>query len=215
MSRACTHPSAACFANRSAARTFARAFRGIKGSLPAAVSLWRAPSIYSTLPLRSRLFAALSVSHGDRRMRGRTQLITAPDAEGSIAESGSLGNWGKALCDRSDEGISAVAGDLDICGGQTRRIYELLPCEFYAGALCDLMTSCRGLSEKRQSKESGLKSVRIRQAQEKPSMTPSNLERFVRELRLFASLLALPPQCLLRGPDRLIGVERFVRHGKE
>ena len=46
-------------------------------------------------------------------------------------------------------------------------------------------------------------------------MTPSNLERFVRELRLFASLLALPPQCLLRGPDRLIGVERFVRHGKE
>ena len=36
----------------------------------------------STVPLRSRFIAALSVSHGDRRMRGRTQLNTAPDAEG-------------------------------------------------------------------------------------------------------------------------------------
>ena len=72
-------------ANRSAARAGARAFRGINGRLPAVVSLWRAPSIYSTVPLRPRFIAALSVSHGDRRMRGRTQLTTAPDAEGSTA----------------------------------------------------------------------------------------------------------------------------------
>jgi hypothetical protein len=32
--------------------------------------------------LRSLFVAALSVSHGDRRMRGRTQLNTATDAEG-------------------------------------------------------------------------------------------------------------------------------------
>ena len=37
-------------ANRSAAGADTRAFRGINGRLPAAVSLWRAPSIYSTVP---------------------------------------------------------------------------------------------------------------------------------------------------------------------
>ena len=65
---------------------------GINGRLPAIASLRRVPSIYSTVPLRPRFIAALLVSHGDRRMGGRSQLNTAPNAEGSTAESGSLGN---------------------------------------------------------------------------------------------------------------------------
>lgn len=77
-----SHSSVAPRANRSAARTSARAFRGINGCLPTSVSLWWAPSVYSTVPLRPCLPAALSVSHGDRRMRGRVQLNNAPDAEG-------------------------------------------------------------------------------------------------------------------------------------
>jgi hypothetical protein len=80
-------------ANRSAARPDARAFRGINGRLPAVALLQsprftqrrRAPSIYSTEPLHPRFIAALSASHGDRRMRGRKQLDSAPDAEGSTA----------------------------------------------------------------------------------------------------------------------------------
>ena len=84
-------------ANRSAARVFARAFRGINGRLPALASRCRAPSINSTLPCRPRWIAALSVSHGDRRMRGRHQLNAAPHAEVSTANSGSLGNWGRAV----------------------------------------------------------------------------------------------------------------------
>ena len=84
-------------ANRSAARAFTRAFRGINGCLPALASHGRAPSIYSTVHWRPRWIAALSVSHGDRRMRGRQQLNTAPHAEGSTANSGSLGNWGRAV----------------------------------------------------------------------------------------------------------------------
>jgi hypothetical protein len=40
--------------------------------------------------------AALLVSHGDRRMRGRTRLKGLSDAEGPHATNGSLGNWGRA-----------------------------------------------------------------------------------------------------------------------
>jgi hypothetical protein len=50
--------------------------------------------------LRPRFIAALSVSHGDRRMRGRSQLNTAPNAEGSTANpapselrAGAFWNW--------------------------------------------------------------------------------------------------------------------------
>ena len=84
--------SVAACANRSAARPDTRTFRGLNGRLPALALLRRAPAIYSTVPLRPRFTAALLVSHGDRRMRGRSQLNTAPNAEGSTAESGSLGN---------------------------------------------------------------------------------------------------------------------------
>ena len=109
-----THSPAASCANRSVARAVARAFRGINGRLPAVVSLWRAPSFYSTVPLRPRFIAALSVSHGDRRMRGRTQLNTAPNAEGSTAlpvneaapseiRAGALWTWkGNDVAMRSD-----------------------------------------------------------------------------------------------------------------
>lgn len=72
-------------ANRSAAGASAMAFRGINGGLPAAAARRWVPSIYSTLPLRTHSTAALSVSRGDRRMRGRTQLNTTLDVEESTA----------------------------------------------------------------------------------------------------------------------------------
>ena len=40
--------------------------------------LRRSPPSYSTVPLRPRLFATLSVSHGDRRMRGSSPLNPTP-----------------------------------------------------------------------------------------------------------------------------------------
>ena len=79
------HLSVTLHANRSAARTAARAFRGISGRLPAIATRWWAPSIYSTVPLRRRFSAALLVSHGDRRMRGRDLFDSRPNAEGSTA----------------------------------------------------------------------------------------------------------------------------------
>ena len=76
------HSSLAIRVNRSPARTGTRAFRGINGSLPTFAALRRAPSIYSTVPMRPCCIAALLVSHGDRRMRGRTQLNSPAHAEG-------------------------------------------------------------------------------------------------------------------------------------
>ena len=57
----------------------------INGDLPTTAARWWAPSIYSTVPLRTRPTATLSVSRGDRRMRGRKRLNTIPDVETSIA----------------------------------------------------------------------------------------------------------------------------------
>jgi hypothetical protein len=77
------HSLVACCANRGATRANARALRGINGPLPgAAFALPGPPSIYSTVPLRPCRFAALSISHGDRRMWGSLKLNTQPDAEG-------------------------------------------------------------------------------------------------------------------------------------
>lgn len=42
----------------------------------------RAPSIYSTVPWRPRWSAALSASHGERRMRGRNHFHAGFSAEG-------------------------------------------------------------------------------------------------------------------------------------
>jgi hypothetical protein len=69
-------------ANHSAAGADAKAFRGINGRLPTAVSLWWVPSIYSTVPRLSRPDAALWVSHGDRRMRGRVHTCADSMIEG-------------------------------------------------------------------------------------------------------------------------------------
>src|SRR5450755_2881927 len=65
-----SHPTAASFANRSAARPFARAFRGINGRLRAA----RDPSIYSTVPLRPcyarrRQFARRPTNAGQKHLK--------------------------------------------------------------------------------------------------------------------------------------------------
>jgi hypothetical protein len=45
---------------------------------PVPSRLRRSPPSYSTVPLRLRLSAALSVSHGDRRMRGSSPLNPTP-----------------------------------------------------------------------------------------------------------------------------------------
>jgi hypothetical protein len=73
-------------ANRSAASVVARAFRGIDGRLPGAPG----PLHLFHGALASLPSAALSVSHGDRRMRGRRALrsFCAPREE---SPSGSLG----------------------------------------------------------------------------------------------------------------------------
>ena len=55
----------------------------------------RIPSINAPVPLQPRLSAALSVPHGDRRMRGRHQLDSLAFSEGPTATNGSLGNWGR------------------------------------------------------------------------------------------------------------------------
>lgn len=67
-------------ANRTAARRGAWAFRGINGCGSAVVARRWTAAIYSTVPGRRRLIAAVAVSHGDRRMRGSSSLRS--DAEG-------------------------------------------------------------------------------------------------------------------------------------
>ena len=62
----------------------------MNGLHPALVSLGRAPAINATVPLRPRFIAALSVSHGDRRMRGRyssTPDLTPRDQQPNPAPS--------------------------------------------------------------------------------------------------------------------------------
>jgi hypothetical protein len=93
--RGTPHSSVAWRANRTAARRGAWAFRGINGCGSAVVSRRWTAAIYSTVPGRRRLIAAVAVSHGDRRMRGSSSLRS--ERRGIQAESGSLGNQGRAF----------------------------------------------------------------------------------------------------------------------
>ena len=67
------HLSVPLCANRSAARAGTRAFRGINGRLPTLALLTRAPSFYSTVPLRPRCIAVLRFAHkGTDKCAGRS-----------------------------------------------------------------------------------------------------------------------------------------------
>jgi hypothetical protein len=70
-------------ANRFAAGAGTRAFRGINGRLPTAVSLWWAPSIYSTLPCVRTLSQRIGIRTAtDECGAGRTPCED-PMAEGT------------------------------------------------------------------------------------------------------------------------------------
>jgi hypothetical protein len=139
-------------ANRSAARPDARAFRGINGRLPAVASPQsprftqrrRAPSIHSTVPLHPRFIAALSVSLGDRRMRGRKQLDSTAHPTPRLQQPS---NTNCRLPRKLGQRVGPTAHQVVMGSGagsshlETRRsVYELLPCEFNAALFCSLMT---------------------------------------------------------------------------
>jgi hypothetical protein len=132
-------------ANRSAAGACAMAFRGINGGLPTAAARRWAPAIYSTVPLRTRPCAALSVSRGDRRMRGRKQLNTTPDAEGSTAVENQFAAPSEIRAGGFGQMQMSAASSLALVGRRRRclySLYELLPCEINVMTFSGLMAPC-------------------------------------------------------------------------